>query len=70
MLRFARQHYESLRPYRWRLEKMRDACKPAYTPEYKRIDAIIRALDLSATDHLSPEELAEFVSPWIPPDHS
>ena len=70
MLRFARQHFESLRPYRWRLEKMRDACKPAFSFEYKRIAAALDALDRAASDHLTPEEYQEFIAPWIPPDHS
>lgn len=70
MLRFAAQHFESLRPYRWRLERMRDACKPPYTREYTRIAAALEALDRAASDHLTAEEFAVFTSPWIPPDHS
>jgi len=70
MLRFARQHFEMLRPYRWRLERMRDACKPAFSFEYKLIAAALDALDRAASDHLTPEEYTEFISPWIPPDHS
>lgn len=70
MLRFARQHFESLRPYRWRLERMRDACKPVFSYEYKRIAAALDALDRAASDHLTPEEFQNFTAPWIPPDHS
>lgn len=70
MLRFASQHFASLRPYRWRLERMRDACKPQFSFEYKRIAAALDALDRAASDHLTAEEYQEFISPWIPPDHS
>ena len=70
MLRFAAQHFESLRPYRWRLVKMRDACKPPFSFEYKRLAAALDALDRAASDHLTPEQYAEFTAPWIPPDHS
>lgn len=70
MLRFARQHFMMLQPFRWRLERMRDACKPVFSFEYKRIAAILDALDRAASDHLTPEELADFKAPWINPDHS
>lgn len=70
MLRYAAQHFEALRPYRWRLERMRDACKPVFSFEYRRIAAALDALDRAASDHLTPEEYASFISPWIPPDHS
>lgn len=70
MLRFAAQHFESLRPYRWRLMKMRDACKPAFNFEHKRLSAALDALDRAASDHLTPEQYAEFTSPWVPIDHS
>lgn len=70
MLRFARQHFMMLQPFRWRLERMRDACKPPFSFEYKRIAAVLDALDRAASDHLTPEELAEFKAPWINPDHS
>lgn len=49
---------------------MRDACKPPFSFEYKRIAAVLDALDRAASDHLTPEELAEFKAPWINPDHS
>jgi hypothetical protein len=65
-----RANFESLRPYRWRLTKMRDACKPVFSFEYKRIAAALDALDRAASDHLTPEEYAEFTAPWIPIDHA
>jgi len=49
---------------------MRDACKPQFSFEYKRIAAALDALDRAASDHLTAEEYQEFVSPWIPADHS
>lgn len=44
--------------------------KPVFSFEYRRIAAALDALDRAASDHLTPEEYASFVSPWIPPDHS
>lgn len=70
MLRFATQHFESLRPYRWRLERMLAACRPKWGPDHKAIQAALTTLDRAAEMNLEPADFETFRSPWIPEDHS
>jgi len=70
MLRYKRQHFEALRPYKWRLERMRNAAKPPYEFEYRAIDKALAGLDFAARHMLSPEEYQAWCEPWIPLDHS
>lgn len=70
LLRFARQHFESLRPYRWRLERMLSATKPKFGADFKAIQAALQTLDRAAEMNLTPEEFADFREPWIPEDHA
>jgi hypothetical protein len=68
MLRYAPQHFESLRPYRWRLERMIKAARPVYEPEHKALVHALHVLDIAARVCLSPEDYHRLLEPWIPPD--
>lgn len=70
MLRYAQQHFESLRPYRWRLERMLAAARPKWGPEYKALQAALTTLDRAAELILDPDEFEAFRAPWIASDHA
>jgi hypothetical protein len=70
MLRYARQHFEALKPYRWRLERMLKAARPKFGADYKAVQAALTTLDRAAEMNLSPEDFEAFREPWIPDDHA
>lgn len=69
-LRYARHHFDSLRPYRWRLARMVELTKPPYTAEHRAALHALQALDRFAKSLLSPEDFDRFIEPWFPPDQT
>lgn len=70
MLRYAPQHFESLRPYRWRLVRMCELTKPAYSQEHVAAVAALTALDRFAARMLDANQYARFIAPWFPEDQT
>lgn len=68
MLRYAAQHFEMLRPFRWRLQRMAALARPQWGGPQNHILMVVDHLDRLAQSMLTAEEFERFKEPWMPKD--